>query len=746
MVRYLKEEQSELRNNTPGTVHAGPCLEFLLEMKILDELVAYAQSDTPIGMRAYVVKIFQLLISDLGGPQLLPETSVRTPLTRLIAGCHQLVDEGSPVSITSSSSEPGTGSAGDVKHELVNLIALLFRHIQTTPSLLGLFFERSKTSETSKFSIFDTLLDYVGYPSTTGRVAREAIITALSILGDQAIEMEDERNKAIMVDVVEYVVDASQISETLAERQAILYTRMTSLSSQSTNTQNEKSSPPRGRLIPESDKLTVSLVDRIDTIFFKPVLFQSIASHLEISLSATLHLADIIRSITPQLLAPLSLGILVYECAVEDGAGRRRLLDLLLSRIEAYDRIDLAISTLRLLDVVISSYHPHVLKTLLNVKDVDDDGSTTDEQIQALHSNVERLLSAQPPDLMNPSTATPTSTEEFSSLGYDEHFDAAHRRVFNYIRKRQGWRRTSIRDTTDSGTSIDTDISSGLAFRHLLIQLLRQMLELPPNLNLVLTSCIARIAVIGGSGIDEFLFKSGGEEECVADILAQVLSNPKLSKQAQQRVSTVTLAVIKMRMIRERGIESLTHYPPSRRMSAPSTPSRTSMSDPSKVTPRSSPPRSIPAKAIGDDDIVTTDSVSDTRPPDDSSTSNSEPIYQPAYQPTAEEANFLASYLILSEFIKELAAIVLNRGAMGSMLVNDVSGGGEEGGWGGLDRRQQRALSGYESPTRMKLPDEEMEDMVHEAGKFLSTSLASTVGTSYELLSRVFSSSSGSEH
>ncbi|TPX45253.1 hypothetical protein SeMB42_g02045 [Synchytrium endobioticum] len=708
MVRYLKEEQTEwsyaapLALESPSSLHAGPCLEYLLGNRILHELVAYAQSDTPIGMRAHVLRIFQLLIANLGGPKLLPETAVRAPLTKLLADCHQLADEATP----SPSPNPPSGSASQVKHELVQLLALIFRHIRSTPSLLGLLFDRD-ASKAPQFGIFDTLMDYIGYPSTTGHVAREAVLCAIDVISDDAVLQQDDRNRELMVDVIDYIANASHLPETVAERLALLYARMASSApSARADGKNKRTVPqsPCPSPLPmttniysdatagmpntlnatdefhdlwsfankiincDCHKLTNRLVDTIDATFFRPTLFQSLASATQhVAVSATLYLSELIRHVTPELLACLSLGLATHRVA--DAHGQRKLLDVMLSRLEQLSGDHVAISTLRLFDVIISTYQPQVLHVLLHV-----DGSgceipvATDRQTHNLHARIERLLSSLPP------AGIPTNPDDIFNSGYDEHFELAHRRVLDYLQKREGWRRTSLvggPNTEDHGA---------INLRRIILRLLPQMLDLSPGLNLVLTSCISRIATMGGRDVDKFLFGGSEDGGCVADILS------RLSHAAQQQLSSVDHAVVKLAAMRERGIDG-----------------------------------TQAAAKLGEIPRVI----------DNGGHANG-PLPVPPHAPARPEAHLLAAYLILSEFIKELAAIVLNS----SFSINDMDNNGtardsvpdnNDQGWGAVDARQLRAVAGPDasSPfTQMLLPAAEMESLASEGAKVIGATIA----------------------
>ncbi|KAJ3083925.1 hypothetical protein HK102_000832 [Quaeritorhiza haematococci] len=191
MVKYIKEEEEEMlalkdmceggemdgkmtpRSPVPFLEEAGPCLEYLLQNRLLDTMVDRAQEDDPPGVCLQILHTFSSLLTT-SHHQLLPESCVRLPLIRLVTTCHQLADLGeidstggfidlSPPTvfraspnaqhnngISPESVQPQPGPASlqrnlkrtDVKTQLVRLIHIVFEQIEVNPHLIGLFFDR----------------------------------------------------------------------------------------------------------------------------------------------------------------------------------------------------------------------------------------------------------------------------------------------------------------------------------------------------------------------------------------------------------------------------------------------------------------------------------------------------------------------------------------------------------------------------------------------------------------------------
>ncbi|XP_021918003.1 protein FAM160B1-like isoform X3 [Zootermopsis nevadensis] len=83
LLKILLEE--EAASHESGT--AGPCLEYLLQHRLLDLLTTLACTDCPPGMRPFTLSFIRRLITQLKHP-LLPHISVYGPIQRLISLCN----------------------------------------------------------------------------------------------------------------------------------------------------------------------------------------------------------------------------------------------------------------------------------------------------------------------------------------------------------------------------------------------------------------------------------------------------------------------------------------------------------------------------------------------------------------------------------------------------------------------------------------------------------------------------------
>ncbi|KAI8074989.1 Retinoic acid induced 16-like protein-domain-containing protein [Gongronella butleri] len=243
IIKLIQAEELEYQRMY-DTLETGPCLEYLLQSRVLEELAEFAKVDTPFGMRIHCLRFFCSLVSNVHA-QLLPDRAVHEPLNKLVAHSHRLVMvhyeqmEVDPDVCT----EERHAAIAELSLELVRLMHGVFSHFKgSNAALMDLFFERgwcrgrgervwriSKDGKTShklqesmdekiqwnvflmpRFDMFSFLIDFMNIPGETGEIAREAILFALRLLeGDP--------------EYVCYVVEYSSLCEVIAERLAILF-------------------------------------------------------------------------------------------------------------------------------------------------------------------------------------------------------------------------------------------------------------------------------------------------------------------------------------------------------------------------------------------------------------------------------------------------------------------------------------------------------------------------------------------
>ncbi|XP_076104685.1 FHF complex subunit HOOK interacting protein 2A-like isoform X1 [Mytilus galloprovincialis] len=142
MIVLLQEEESSIERG--GT---GPCMEYLLQHKLLETLYSLGRTDHPPGMKQLVLSFFTKLLSRLKQP-LLPNISVHRAVHRLIKSC-------------------GEVKAGPSETEEIQFLCTVCAIVKTDPYLVNFFIEVSKEKPSpdstdpvpkSDFSLVQSLL------------------------------------------------------------------------------------------------------------------------------------------------------------------------------------------------------------------------------------------------------------------------------------------------------------------------------------------------------------------------------------------------------------------------------------------------------------------------------------------------------------------------------------------------------------------------------------------------------------
>ncbi|KAI7907351.1 Retinoic acid induced 16-like protein-domain-containing protein [Cokeromyces recurvatus] len=246
IIKLIQAEEVEFQRAS-GSLETGPCLEYLLQKRVLEELVEFAKVDTPFGMRIHCLRFFCSLVTNVHA-QLLPERAVHVPLQKLITSSHRLISRHYEELATEmeSCSEERLAAISELSLELVKLMHGIFSHFKgANAALMDLFFERgwcrsrgehvwrcSKDGKTlhkrresfeekiawsmflmPRFDMFQYLIDFMNMPGETGEIAREAILFALRLLDNDP-------------EYVCYIVEYSNLCEVIAERLALFFAHL----------------------------------------------------------------------------------------------------------------------------------------------------------------------------------------------------------------------------------------------------------------------------------------------------------------------------------------------------------------------------------------------------------------------------------------------------------------------------------------------------------------------------------------
>ncbi|ORE03294.1 hypothetical protein BCV72DRAFT_213515 [Rhizopus microsporus var. microsporus] len=265
IIKLIQAEEVE-HQRPSGSLETGPCLEYLLQKRVLEELVEFAKVDTPYGMRIHCLRFFCSLVTNVQA-QLLPERAVHVPLQKLITSCHRLIAHHYEQLTTDAEacSEERIAAISELSLELVKLMHGVFSHFKgANAALMDLFFERgwcrglgesvwrsSKDGKTlhkrresvedkiawnmfltPRFDMFTYLIDYMNIPGETGEIAREAILFALRLLDDDP-------------EYVCYIVEYSGLCEVMAERLSLYFASLPKNAGAFTISENNRVIPAR---------------------------------------------------------------------------------------------------------------------------------------------------------------------------------------------------------------------------------------------------------------------------------------------------------------------------------------------------------------------------------------------------------------------------------------------------------------------------------------------------------------------
>ncbi|XP_071498967.1 FHF complex subunit HOOK interacting protein 2A-like [Diadema antillarum] len=370
MLVILTQEEGQMEAN-----QTGPCMEHLLQHKILETLWTLGKADCPPGMKQMVLTFFTSLLGRIKQP-LLPHVNVYRPVHRLVKEC-------------------GKTRAGPTEREEIQFLCIVCFKLREDPYLVNFFLEgprhsggrqrgASKTPldmSHAEFSVVDSLLKLVQSPDSRIAVkACEGLMLCASLPEKQAAEC---------------MVKNTQFCTLLAERLCTLYNALP-LSMDPVDVESVEAKwgldvmsdsddtnafPGKRQLISllswfdycdqiikEGHSLIGSaLSQKIKENFLVPIMEQLLLQTSEVGiLTSTAHLAKFVKmTSSPQLLAVFVHFILGDATApekpgVDDSKIRHRL-------IERCDHLsdEICIMSLKLFEVLLKKSHIHIINNLV---------------------------------------------------------------------------------------------------------------------------------------------------------------------------------------------------------------------------------------------------------------------------------------------------------------------------------------------------------------------------------------------
>ncbi|KAG8231229.1 hypothetical protein J437_LFUL005903, partial [Ladona fulva] len=148
LMKILIEEETERKNSNDAKgqpissdddISTGPCLEYLLEHRLLEILTNLAATDQPIGMRTFCLEFFSRLLSHLRAP-ILPHVAIISPMKKVVELCIQT--KASPTEI-----------------EEVNFLCTLCAVMGKNPTLINVYLSVTGENASSENSSEKTEID-----------------------------------------------------------------------------------------------------------------------------------------------------------------------------------------------------------------------------------------------------------------------------------------------------------------------------------------------------------------------------------------------------------------------------------------------------------------------------------------------------------------------------------------------------------------------------------------------------------
>ncbi|XP_077991939.1 FHF complex subunit HOOK interacting protein 2A-like isoform X2 [Glandiceps talaboti] len=210
MLDILTQEESECEEN-----QTGPCMEYLLQHKILDTLYALGKADCPSGMKQVVFTFFTNLLGKIQQP-ILPHINVHGPVKRLIKVCGQI-------------------KAGPTENEEVQFLCMVCAKLRQDPYLVNFFLEAPKSSH--NYIRIKTKpqknAPASSYKCEVGEPEFELVMSLLALLQSPDTRIAVKAGEGLMLvtslpepNAAKCVVEHTQFCEQIAERLCALYNKL----------------------------------------------------------------------------------------------------------------------------------------------------------------------------------------------------------------------------------------------------------------------------------------------------------------------------------------------------------------------------------------------------------------------------------------------------------------------------------------------------------------------------------------
>eukprot|EP00741_Cyanophora_paradoxa_P023253 tig00000254_g22460.t1 len=329
--RSLSEMHELLRREDAGRMSdTGPCVEYLLSQKILDQLAALAIVNRPPGMQAVVIRFMTVLLKKIKQP-LLPMLAVHVPVCELVRKYY-------------------LQGKGEAHMEMIELLCVLCGKMQQNPFLLNFFLvEDGVKGGDPQYLTFAALLRYMRMTDAYGEKCRAGLISLLHI-DEPLLARFVVRGTHFCSDIISWVAEAHETLPRSAEAP-------TPLDEQSFRvfTDRLRFCNNVGRAAPPEvvHQLCEKLKEGFLTKDVQPALLQT-------SEAAAVAATDYARALLSALSCPPLQACLVSFLLDEAGP----VFPALVSRVDSVSE-ELSVATLKLFDALLALHSQAVLEPLL---------------------------------------------------------------------------------------------------------------------------------------------------------------------------------------------------------------------------------------------------------------------------------------------------------------------------------------------------------------------------------------------
>lgn len=370
IVILTQEEERQTEAN-----QTGPCMEHLLQHKILETLWTLGKADCPPGMKQMVLTFFTSLLGRIKQP-LLPHINVYRPVHRLVKVC-------------------GETRAGPTEREEIQFLCIVCFKLREQPYLVNFFLEGPRQSSSrqpgqsranvdmsqAEFSVVDSLLKLVQSPDSRIAVkACEGLMLCASLPEKQAAVCMT-KNTQFCTQLTERLCslyNALPLSMDPVDVESVEAKWGLDVSSDADDTNNFPGKRQLISLLSWFDYcdqvikeghpvIGKALSTDIKENFLVPIIEQLLLQSSEVGiLTSTAHLAKFVKmTSSPQLLQEFVQFILGDGSAAEKpGESNHMMRHRLIERCDHLSD-EICIMSLKLFEVLLQKSHIHIINNLV---------------------------------------------------------------------------------------------------------------------------------------------------------------------------------------------------------------------------------------------------------------------------------------------------------------------------------------------------------------------------------------------